>query len=304
VEIHAYVDDIGTDPITDYQNQNKLLKLMKTNLRHLLTLMATLVASHAFAASPPTIVCPVDQVLECTSARGATGVVNVTVQDVDGDALYVLWGINGDFARTNFIAAGGTTDPIALSLTNRFRPGTNEVIVGVTDDGANIVMCSSTVLVQDSTPPTIRSIATTPNILWPPNHKLRPVRVVVRAWDACGPVSWRITDITSNELEDGLGDGSTSPDWVICGPHKALLRAERSGEGTGRVYTLNIEVSDRSQNTTNATVQVVVPHDRGRGKIWCEQEQKEVPPGHIHGNSGKANPGRGHGNGNGKGQGH
>jgi hypothetical protein len=271
---------------------------MKTNLRHLLSLTAILVTSHAFAASPPTIVCPEDLVLECTSG-GATGVVSVTVQDVDGDALYVLWGINGDFARTNFIASGGTTNPITLSLTNVFGDGTNEVTIGVTDDGTNIVMCSSTVVVQDTTPPTIRSIVATPNILWPPNHKLRPIRVVVRASDACGPVSWRITDVTSNEPEDGLGDGSTSPDWVICGPHKTLLRAERSGQGPGRIYTLNVEVSDESHNTTNSTVQVVVPHDRGHGKVWSEEEQREVRPTQGPGNSGKGNNGRGHGNGHG-----
>lgn len=275
---------------------------MKTKLRHILTLAATLLVSHSFAASPPTIVCPENLVLECTSG-GATGVVSVTVQDVDGDALYVLWGINGDFARTNFIASGGTTNPITLSLTNMFGDGTNEITVGVTDDGTNIVMCSSTVVVQDTTPPMIQSIVATPNILWPPNHKLRPIRVVVRASDGCGTASWRITEITSNEPEDALGDGSTAPDWVICGPHKALLRAERSGQGTGRIYTLNIEVSDESQNTTNRTLQVVVPHDRGRGKVWCEVEQKEVSPNHSHGNSGKANNGHGNGKGNGNGNG-
>ncbi len=175
--------------------------------------------------------------------------------------------------------------------------------MGVTDDGTNIVMCSSTVVVQDTTPPMIRSIVATPNILWPPNHKLRPVRLVVRAGDTCGPVRWRITEITSNEPEDNLGDGSTSPDWVICGPHKALLRAERSGEGTGRIYTLNVEVSDAAQNTTNRTVQVVVPHDRGRGKVWCEVEQREVWPSYGPGNSGNPNKSRGHGNGNGNGNG-
>lgn len=278
---------------------------MKMNLRHFLTLAVTLVASHAFAASPPTIVCPQDLVLECTSARGATGVVSVTVQDADGDALYVLWGINGDFARTNFFASGGTTNPITLSLTNQFPLGTNEVTVGVTDDGTNIVMCSSEVVVQDTTPPTIRSIVATPNLLWPPNHKMRAVRVVVRASDVCGPVRWRITQITSNEPEDDLGDGSTSPDSWICGPAKAFLRAERSGQGTGRIYTINVEVSDAAQNTTNGTVQVVVPHDRGRGKVWCEEKQREVWPVQRHGSSqnpghsAKANNGRGHARGHG-----
>jgi len=286
---------------------------LKRYLTYFVTLAATFFASHGFAASPPTIVCPLDLVLECTSSRGATGVVSVTVQDLDGDGLYVLWGINGDYTRTNFIASGGTTNPITLSLTNRFPAGTNEVSVGVTDDGENIVMCSSTVLVQDTTPPSIQSIVVTPNLLWPPNHKLRPVRVVVRATDVCGPVHWRITDVTSNEPEDGLGDGNTSSDWLICGPTKALLRAERSGQGTGRVYTLNVEVSDMSHNITNRMVQVVVPHDRGRGKVWSEVEQREVVPHPIPspstspmtspGNSGNAKNGNnGHGNGHGHGR--
>jgi hypothetical protein len=273
----------------------------KMNLRAFLTLAATLVAFHAFAASPPTLVCPESLRLECTSARGATGVVSVTVQDLDGDALYILWGINGDFALTNLLASGGTTNPITLSLTNRFPIGTNEVTLGVTDDGTNIVMCSAEVVVQDTTPPAIRSMVATPNLLWPPNHKMRAVRVVVRASDVCGPVRWRITEITSNEPEDDLGDGTTSPDWVICGPRKALLRAERSGQGTGRSYTINVEVRDAAQNTTNGTVQVVVPHDRGRGKVWCDMEEREVPRGYSPGNSGKANNGRGRGNGNGRG---
>jgi hypothetical protein len=40
------------------------------------------------------------------------------------------------------------------------------------------------------------------------------------------------------------------------------LRAERSGSGQGRVYTVTITASDLSGNQSTATVDVRVPHDR------------------------------------------
>lgn len=269
---------------------------MKNTIKSLGLAATFLFAASTYAATPPTIACSGDQVLECTSTNGALGVVSATVQDADGDALMVIWAINGQAAETNILAAGGTTNAITLSLTNLFAIGTNDVSVGVTDDGTNVVMCSSTVVVQDTTPPQIRSIVASPNVLWPPNHKMRPVAVVVRADDACGPVRWHITEITSNEPEDGLGDGNTSPDSLITGPHKALLRAERSGKGSGRVYTLQIEVSDQALNTTNGRVRVTVPHDRGHGSRWNDDDDDD-DSGNGDSNSGNN---RSHGKGKGK----
>ena len=272
---------------------------MKLSIETLGLAAFALFAVNASAATPPTIVCSDDQTLECTSARGASGVVSVQVQDVDGDGLLVVWAVNGEPTATNVLAAGETTNAITLSLTRAFAPGTNDVSVGVTDDGTNVVMCSSTIIVQDTTPPRIRSIVATPNILWPPNHKMRRVRVVVRADDACGPVRWRITDVTSNEEDDGDGDGHTSPDWIINGLNRTLLRAERSGNGSGRVYTLNVELRDVAENITNGTVTVTVPHDRGRGRSRPGQNDNNGN-GHSNGNG----QGNGNGNGNGHGNGH
>ena len=254
---------------------------MKLNIETLGLAAIALFAVNANAATPPTITCPDDQILECASTNGASGVVSVMVQDIDGDGLMVVWAINGEPAATNVLAAGQTTNVITLSLTNMFAPGTNDVSVGVTDDGTNVVMCSSTIVAQDTTPPQIHSIVATPNILWPPNHKMRRVMVLVRADDACGPVLWRITDVTSNEEIDG--------DW-IARPRGTLLRAERDGNGAGRIYTLHIELSDAAQNTTNGTVTVTVPHDRGRGRSG-------------QGNCDTTNaPANGNGNGNGHGK--
>jgi hypothetical protein len=270
---------------------------MKLSIETLGLAACAFFAVNATAATPPTIVCSGDQILECTSTNGAAGVVSVMVQDADGDGLMVVWAVNGEPAATNIVAAGETTNVVTLSLTNTFAFGTNDVSVGVTDDGTNVVMCSSTIVVQDTTPPVIRSIVATPNLLWPPNHKMRSIQVAVRASDACGPVQWRITEITSNEADDGLGDGRTSPDWLINGEHRAFVRAERSGNGFGRIYTLHIEVSDMSENTTNGTVTVTVPHDRGRGR------SAQHPPANNGNGNGHGNA-NGHGNGNGNGNGH
>lgn len=244
--------------------------MKKTWLKAVLAVTVPLVSPRAFAASP-TVVCSDEQVLECTSARGAVGAVAATVQDADGDGLVVNWTINGRAALTRILAAGTTSNALTLALTNAFAVGTNEVRVDVTEDGVNFVTCSSIVIVRDTIPPVIQSIVATPNLLWPPNHKMRLVNVVVRATDACGPVRWRILDIRSNEEVDGLGDGHTSPDWLIARPHTAMLRAERSGSGSGRIYTISVEAGDLAGNTTHGRVQVRVPHDRGN-RVWRDPD--------------------------------
>ena len=69
----------------------------------------------------------------------------------------------------------------------------------------------------------------------------------------------RIVGVSSNEPVDGADDGDTSPDWEITGPLSVNLRAERSGTGTGRIYTIQVEGRDAAGNTTQQTVSVRVP---------------------------------------------
>jgi len=69
-----------------------------------------------------------------------------------------------------------------------------------------------------------------------------------------------ITQVTSDEAENGKGDGNTSNDIVIGADcHSVQLRAERNGALNGRVYTITLKVSDTSGNVTSATVKVTVP---------------------------------------------
>jgi hypothetical protein len=237
---------------------------MKTFIVQVLALAAILTARNAGAALP-TVSCSGSQVIHCTSSNGALAVVQAMVQDADGDPLTVIWQVNQRAVITNTLPAGITTNLVLISLTNAFPLGTNLVHVSVNDGGATNVTCDTLVVISDPTPPVIQGITATPSTLWPPNHRMVPVRLNVRATDDCGPVQWHITSIQSSEAVNAIGSGHTSPDWLVAGPHRAMLRAERSGRGPGRVYTINIAVSDLSGNTTNGSVQVTVPHSRGHG---------------------------------------
>jgi hypothetical protein len=68
-----------------------------------------------------------------------------------------------------------------------------------------------------------------------------------------------IQKIHSDEPEDGDADGNTLNDIVIANDcQSAQLRAERSGDGNGRVYTITFKAVDSSGNASTATAQVTV----------------------------------------------
>jgi uncharacterized repeat protein (TIGR01451 family) len=123
---------------------------------------------------------------------------------------------------------------------------------------------SITITPVDTIPPVIDSVTANPNQLWPPDHSMVPVTVSVHVSDQCdaAPVC-RITGVTANEAVNGPGDGNTSPDWQIIGDLIVNLRAERSGAGSGRQYTVTTECKDASGNTTSAAVKVLVPLSQG-----------------------------------------
>ncbi|HSY18478.1 MAG TPA: hypothetical protein VK815_09105 [Candidatus Acidoferrales bacterium] len=109
----------------------------------------------------------------------------------------------------------------------------------------------------DTTPPTITSTAATPNVLWPPDHRMVPVTLTVDAFDDVDPAPvTRITQVTSNQPQN-----PSSPDWVITGPLNVNLRAERTGNAGDRTYTITVECQDASGNISTNSVDVVVPHD-------------------------------------------
>jgi hypothetical protein len=117
-------------------------------------------------------------------------------------------------------------------------------------------------LCVDATPPEVNGTLT-PGVLWPVNHKYVTVTATVNYSDNADPAPvLDLISVTSNEPDNGLGDGDTENDIVILDDFTFDLRAERSGTGEGRVYTVTYLVTDACGNSTLASGNVYVPHDQ------------------------------------------
>lgn len=124
-----------------------------------------------------------------------------------------------------------------------------------------------TVVVRiDKTAPVI-SVKTNPSALWPANHNLVPVQADVAAHDALsGDVTIVLASITSSEADNGAGDGN-APDDIQGAEFGTFdtefeLRAERSGEGAGRTYTITYIATDLAGNKATQSATVTVAHNK------------------------------------------
>ncbi len=190
----------------------------------------------------PALVAPANQVLEATSAAGATATFAATATDAVG------------VTSITYSAASGSTFPLGVTTVN----------VMARDAAGNTSSGSFTVMVQDTTAPAITSLGTNAPTLWPPNHKLVAVTVSAGATDLVGVSSLKIVSVTSNEPDNGLGDGDTAGDIQITGNLTVNLRAERSGKGNGRAYTITVEARDAAGNTSTRSTTVTVPKSQGK----------------------------------------
>ncbi|NHJ20927.1 MAG: hypothetical protein EAX91_08300 [Candidatus Lokiarchaeota archaeon] len=210
---------------------------------------------------PPIADAGPDQTLEQTSHAGTEVYLDGSgSSDPDGDELTYTWNWAGGSTT------GMTPAPVIFPL------GTTTVTLTVSD---GIYTDSDTVdiTIIDTTPPEI-SIIEFNLILWPPNHKYHNITVsdfILDVSDICdadvGLEDVVITSVSSDEPENGRGDGNTLNDIVIVDPQTVKLRAERCGGGNGRVYTINFEVTDASGNTAMGYYKVWVPHHQGIGFI-------------------------------------
>ena len=116
----------------------------------------------------------------------------------------------------------------------------------------------------DAIPPTLE-VSVTPDTLWSPNHKYVEVHATVIASDNFDPdPTVTLISVTSNEPDDtdGKGDGETVDDIVIVDDFNFKLRAERAGNGSGRVYTITYSVIDDCGNETIQSATVTVPKSK------------------------------------------
>ena len=210
---------------------------------------------------PPIANAGPDQTVECTGESGANIKLNGTdSSDPDGDTLTYTW--TGPFG----------TETGATPIVHGAK-GTSIIMLKVDDGKGGTAKDTVDVRVVDTNPPAIINVQTSKTTLWPPNQKVVPVTVMVTATDLCSAATCSIVSVKSNEPVNGTGDGNTIPDWEITGPLTLNLRAERTGNKNGRVYTLTVKCVDAAGNITTKNVAVTVPHDKGnvtKGKIPIE----------------------------------
>jgi len=164
---------------------------------------------------------------------------------IDFDAHGVLWGLDETGKLFTINPATGAATLVA-NVGNGFE--------GLAISPNHDPDCSGAV-------PSIRS-------LWPADHKMATVEILGVTDEDGDVVTVTIDNITQDEPVDGTGDGDTCPDGIAGGT--AQLRAERSGNGNGRVYVLHFTADDGHGGLCSGSVSVCVPRDQGAAT--CEND--------------------------------
>jgi large repetitive protein len=194
-----------------------------------------------------------DQTGSCTGVVTLDGTGSSDVDDPSNTLVYV-------WKEGATVIATGPNPTVVLSV------GVHTITLTVTDPHGASSQDTVVVTVVDDSAPTI-TLTGQMISLWPPNHQYKTINLtdlVASASDACDPTvdinDVVITKATSDEPENGGGDGNTLNDIIIAPNCKSVqLRSERNGSGNGRVYTITFLVKDSSNNVTTATAKVVVP---------------------------------------------
>jgi hypothetical protein len=223
-------------------------------------------AINGAACRPPTAVAVAASFVECASPAGAT-------VGLDGsgssDPSSTPGTNNGIVLFEWFEDLGlpgqrllGTGEIVSVTLLL----GVHAITLRVTDALSQTAVDSLLVTVQDTTPPEL-FVDLSPDLLWPPNHRLIDIAASLSVADLCGTPAVVLASISSNEPDDGEGDGNTLGDiqGALLGTadDRFALRAERRVDGTGRIYTVTYTATDGAANATSATREVRVPHRQG-----------------------------------------
>lgn len=193
----------------------------------------------------------------------ATVVASPYVAEYDGQphsATFTITGVNGE--------SGATVGAVTHNTTHT-NVGTYADVWSFA--GANYVSIGNTPItntIKDTTAPSVGSVTPSTGSLWPPNHQMVNIGLAITSSDLVGVVKYNVT-ITSNEADNGLGDGDTANDIQISGngtlTPQISLRSERRGGGSGRTYTISVIAVDVAGNASAAkTATVSVPKSQGK----------------------------------------
>ncbi len=206
---------------------------------------------------------------ECASVAGATVTLDGS-GSTDADSTpgtqddIVLYEWLEDFGQgTESLLGTGEKLVVTLPL------GAHAITLRVTDAAGATGTDTGMVSVVDTRGPMV-TVMPSPDLLWPPNHRMVTVAPRASATDLCdpSPTLWLVSALSSegddmtgeadgHTTDDVQGDDAGTPDAEL------MLRAERAGTGSGRLYTLTYAAADASGNTGSGQAVVYVPHDQG-----------------------------------------
>jgi len=215
-----------------------------------------------------------DQIAECGSPEGSmvalSGAGSTDADSTPGTADDIIsyeWYEDFGLPTERLLGSG-------MSLQALLGLGPHDVTLRVTDHGALSDTDSLSIEVIDTTAPAL-GVALSPDLLWPPSHRMIQVSAEVSATDACGTAEVRLLSITSSEASDATGEGDGHTTHDIEGADMGTpdfdfgLRAERDGCGPGRTYAVTYTATDDGGNTSTAITRVLVPLGLGAGGPGC-----------------------------------
>ena len=199
----------------------------------------TAVALNVVDTTPPVITSSPAPITVSAGANGRGVVPNV---------------LGGIVATDNCTPANALVLGQSLTAGTQLGLGNYTIVVTVTDASGNSSTANVSLKVVDTTAPVINSLTASPNTISPPNHRMVPVTLSVSATDNCdpAPVS-KIVSITCNE-------SASAGEMQITGALTASVAATRDGGGSGRIYTITVQCTDASGNSSTKAVTVTVPH--------------------------------------------
>lgn len=224
-------------------------------------LLLSLNVAGGIVNQPPTADAGDDQTVECP----ARPVLDASASsDLDSNITLYSWRL------------GSRTGPeVGFEEMSEVNQGLGSLtyVLRVIDAFAQADEDSTVATVEDTMPPVLSCSVAIP-LLQQTNHNMVNVGLASRARDLCeGELPVTISVFGDEDDEMQSGDGHHSPDAKDIAIESLRLRAERRGNGDGRVYLILAEATDSSGNRGINCCTVVVPHSHAKKALASAQAQ-------------------------------
>jgi len=180
-------------------------------------------------------------IVAVTQAEGGVTSASVLFASSPGYRAAEGWSLDGDY--TGIVTSGG-------------------ILWGTAPPGHLKFQVDATFNKYANLPPDVSQAQASVTTLWPPNGKLVPFQVVGVTDPNGDPVTITVTDIVQDEPVDEVKPkGKAGYDALLLWDSLAMVRAERLGNGNGRVYSVVFLAADDKGGVSEGVVFITVPHD-------------------------------------------